>query len=257
MFVPYVELHAHTAFSFLDGASSPAELAAAAAEQGHSAMAVVGSQRRVGLDGVRDGGQAAGPAGDPRGRDGPDRTRRHVHRCWSPVTQRVGWRNLCRIVTRAHVHDREKHEPPPAVPLETLEEHAAGLVLLSGCADHGVHDEPTLRRLLAAFGPDHLRVELQRPFQRHDRVAQPGAGAAGAAARGADGGDRQRPRARALARAAAGRVRGAAPPPDAGRLRARAAGQHRARAVVAEGDGGALRGACGGGGGDRASWPRG
>ena len=34
MFVPYVELHAHTAFSFLDGASSPAELAAAAAEPG-------------------------------------------------------------------------------------------------------------------------------------------------------------------------------------------------------------------------------
>ena len=55
------------------------------------------------------------------------------------------------------------------MPLETLEEHSAGLVLLSGCADHGVHDEPTLRRLLAAFGPDHLRVELQRPFQRHDR----------------------------------------------------------------------------------------
>ena len=53
--------------------------------------------------------------------------------------------------------------------METLEEHAAGLVLLSGCADHGVHDEPTLRRLLSAFGPDGLRVELQRPFQRHDR----------------------------------------------------------------------------------------
>ena len=55
------------------------------------------------------------------------------------------------------------------MPLETLEEFSAGLVLLSGCADHGVHDEPTLRRLLSAFGPDHLRVELQRPFQRHDR----------------------------------------------------------------------------------------
>jgi hypothetical protein len=40
VFVPYVELHAHTAFSFLDGASSPAELAAAAAEAGHEAMAV-------------------------------------------------------------------------------------------------------------------------------------------------------------------------------------------------------------------------
>ena len=56
------------------------------------------------------------------------------------------------------------------MPLETLEEYAGGLVCLSGCADHGVHDEPTLRRLLAAFGPDHLRVELQRPFQRHDRA---------------------------------------------------------------------------------------
>src|SRR4051812_29531000 len=85
------------------------------------------------------------------------------------VESTTGWRNLCRIVTRAHRDDREKHEPPPAVPLETLEEHAAGLVCLSGCADHGVHDEPTLRRLLAAFGTDHLRVELQRPFQRHDR----------------------------------------------------------------------------------------
>ena len=58
----------------------------------------------------------------------------------------------------------------PSVPLETLEEHAAGLVCLSGCARQGVHDEPTLRRLLAAFGRDDLHVELQRPFQRDDRA---------------------------------------------------------------------------------------
>ncbi|MEA2399036.1 MAG: error-prone polymerase, partial [Thermoleophilaceae bacterium] len=36
----YVELHCHTAFSFLDGASHPVELAGAAAEQGHQAIAV-------------------------------------------------------------------------------------------------------------------------------------------------------------------------------------------------------------------------
>ena len=36
----YVELHAHSAYSFLDGASSPAELAAAAAELGYPAMAL-------------------------------------------------------------------------------------------------------------------------------------------------------------------------------------------------------------------------
>ncbi len=38
--VPYVELHAHSAFSFLDGASTPTELAAAAAEHGYPAFAL-------------------------------------------------------------------------------------------------------------------------------------------------------------------------------------------------------------------------
>ena len=37
---PYVELHAHSAFSFLDGASTPAELAGAAADLGYSALAL-------------------------------------------------------------------------------------------------------------------------------------------------------------------------------------------------------------------------
>jgi error-prone DNA polymerase len=32
---PYVELHCHSAYSFLDGASEPAELAAADADLGH------------------------------------------------------------------------------------------------------------------------------------------------------------------------------------------------------------------------------
>ena len=37
---PYVELHAHSAFSFLDGASTPMELAAAAAALGYPAFAL-------------------------------------------------------------------------------------------------------------------------------------------------------------------------------------------------------------------------
>src|ERR687885_284809 len=59
---------------------------------------------------------------------------------------------------------------PPHVALETIEAHPEGLVCLSGCADHGVRDEPTLRRLLAAFGRENLRLELQRPFRRDDRA---------------------------------------------------------------------------------------
>ena len=42
------------------------------------------------------------------------------------VEDATGWRNLCRIVTAAHEHDRDKDEPPPRVPFATLEEHAAG-----------------------------------------------------------------------------------------------------------------------------------
>ncbi|MBV8430579.1 MAG: DNA polymerase III subunit alpha, partial [Solirubrobacterales bacterium] len=82
------------------------------------------------------------------------------------------WSNLCRILTRAHAHTRDRPGPPsqPFVSLETVLEHADGLVCLSGCALRGFHDEPSLRRLLDRFGPDHLRVELQRPFLQGDRA---------------------------------------------------------------------------------------
>ena len=54
-------------------------------------------------------------------------------------------------------------------------EHAEGLVCLTGCASHSVigagrEDEPACRRLLDAFGPENLYVELQRPFARGDRA---------------------------------------------------------------------------------------
>ena len=61
MFVPYVELHCHSAFSFLDGASLPDELVAAAVELGYEALALTDHNSRLGLDGVR--GQAAARSG--------------------------------------------------------------------------------------------------------------------------------------------------------------------------------------------------
>jgi error-prone DNA polymerase len=54
--------------------------------------------------------------------------------------------------------------------MQTVLEHAEGLVCLIGTADRGVHDEADARRLLDAFGPGSLRVELQRPYARHDRA---------------------------------------------------------------------------------------
>src|SRR4051812_3578534 len=113
---------------------------------------------------------------------------------------RRGYSNLCRLITRAHAGTRRwaregvRWEGPgspvrpgqdpldeePRVSLADLEEHADGLVSLSGCARDGAvarlveadrHAEAALaaRRLLAAFGRERFRIELQRPFWRHDR----------------------------------------------------------------------------------------
>src|SRR5204863_582894 len=95
----------------------------------------------------------------------------------------VGYRNLCKLITKAHVHTRDRRPGPPEQPrvaLSDVEERAAGLVCLSGCARDGavagrVEREDhsgamrTARRLLRAFGEERFRVELQRPYARHDR----------------------------------------------------------------------------------------
>ncbi len=161
----YAELHCHSAFSFLDGASLPDELATAAAQLGYDALAVTDHDS---LAGSMELAQAAAAAG-VRAIHGAEVTLEDGRHLTLLVEDAGGWRNLCRILTAAHARDRDPDPPPTAVALECVLEHAPGLICLSGCAEHGVHDEPTLRRLLGAFGGDRLRVELQRSFQRHDR----------------------------------------------------------------------------------------
>ena len=193
MFV-YVELHAHSAFSFLDGASLPDELAATAAELGYEAMALTDHN---GVSGSMEFAQAAAPLG-VRAIHGAELDLEGGRHVTVLVEDERGWRNLCHILTHAHAHTRgtvdesvddraARHERrgrhqslvgtrlrrvdvPPEASLATLEEHAAGLVCLSGCAGRGVHDEAGLRRLVAIFGDDRVWVELQRPFQRDDRA---------------------------------------------------------------------------------------
>jgi error-prone DNA polymerase len=164
----YVEFHCHSAFSFLDGASLPDELVAAALELGYEALALTDHNS---VSGSMEFAVAAGALGvrPIHGAEVDLDDERHVTLL---VEDATGWSSLCRLLTLAHAHTREKPGPPsrPHVPLETILEHADGLVCLSGCALRGVHDEPTLRRLLEAFGPDHLRVELQRPFLHGDRA---------------------------------------------------------------------------------------
>ncbi|HEY2141743.1 MAG TPA: DNA polymerase III subunit alpha [Solirubrobacteraceae bacterium] len=166
---PYAELHCHSAYSFLDGVSLPEELLARADELGHGALALTDHNS---VSGSMELAQAAAVSGSGiRAIHGAEVDLGDGRHLTLLVREASGWRNLCRIITRAHAHTREQRERvEPSVALETVLEHAEGLVCLTGCAERGVHDEPTARRLLDAFGPDSLRVELQRPYARHDRA---------------------------------------------------------------------------------------
>ena len=165
----YVELHCHSAFSFLDGASLPDELVPAAIELGYDTLALTDHNSVSGSMEFAVSARALGLR-PIHGAEIDLEDGRHITLL---VEDATGWSNLCRILTRAHAHTREKPTGPPAqpwVPLATVLEHAAGLVCLSGCALRGVQDEFTLRRLLDAFGHERLRIELQRPFLKDDRA---------------------------------------------------------------------------------------
>ncbi|MGH2876951.1 MAG: PHP domain-containing protein, partial [Solirubrobacteraceae bacterium] len=170
MFVVYVELHCHSAFSFLDGASLPDELVSAALELGHEALALTDHNSVSGSMELAMSARALGL----RAIHGAEVDLDDGRHLTLLVADARGWSNLCRILTRAHAHTRDGRPgaPPadPAAPLEAVLAHSEGLVCLSGCALRGVHDEPTLRRLRDAFGAERLRVELQRPYLRDDRA---------------------------------------------------------------------------------------
>jgi len=161
---PYVELHAHSAFSFLDGASTPLELAAAAAERGYPAFALTdhdgvwGSMEFAhackGL-GVRSisGAEVTVRLEGPAGGGGRDA---HLTLL---VEDRTGYRNLCRLLTQAHSHTRDntgRSAEQPYVTFEQLEQHSKGLMCLSGCAGEGAvagaweHGEPAVARAVVS-----------------------------------------------------------------------------------------------------------
>ncbi|MFL5673505.1 MAG: PHP domain-containing protein [Chloroflexota bacterium] len=193
---PYAELHCHTNFSFLDGASAPDELVERAVALGLSGLAVtdhnglygavrfvtaaeaVGLHPVVGVEielldpavadperivvpprrprrpGRRPADSAAHALPDPTEglprRPRPTRARLPGHR--DPVKEdlrgigervrgphlvllarsQVGWRSLCRLVSRANMAGTKA---VPRFSQALLAEHTEGLVALSGCRD--------------------------------------------------------------------------------------------------------------------------
>ena len=76
MGAPYVELHCHSAFSFLDGASQPEELADRAAELGYEALALTDHDNLCGALVFAHAAHDCGAAADHRRRADRPRRRR-------------------------------------------------------------------------------------------------------------------------------------------------------------------------------------
>ena len=137
----YAELHLHTCYSFLDGASHPEELAATAADLGYRALAITDHD---GLYGAMAFAQACSAVG-VRPITGVELTLRHgfVEPDFGPVHLTLlaedarGYANLCRLITEAQ---RTSPKPIDRVAGETatldpsfLTGHTDGVIVLSGC----------------------------------------------------------------------------------------------------------------------------
>ena len=100
----YVELHCHSAYSFLDGASHPLELAGAAAQLGHEALALTDHD---GLHGAMELAQALKPLG-VRPITGAELTMEDGAHVTLLCETRGGYRTPCRLITGAHAGKRAR-----------------------------------------------------------------------------------------------------------------------------------------------------
>src|SRR6266704_930696 len=168
----YIELHCHSAFSFLDGASLPEQLALTASQLGYPALALTDHH---GLYGSMAFAQEAKQLG-LQAITGAELTLLDGAHVTLLAETPEGYANLCRLITEAHLGREDRRDP--RLDFASLEARHAGLIVLSGCRNGLLpqvlrRDGPaTARRFAercrAVFGKENFVVELQRNYVRGD-----------------------------------------------------------------------------------------
>src|SRR5437660_2365750 len=210
----YIELHARSAFSFLEGASVPEELVAVCHQLKMPAMALLDTDgvygaprfhlaaKKIGLKAAHIGAEVTcGPlhsvirsAEDASRSEAPSESKdpypqEVAKRVGTPhsarndtsfrlpvlVSSRAGYQNLCRLITKMKLRAKKGEG---AVRKEELEEHAHGLICLTGGAEGplaaalqqgGIEEaREQVKQLVGIFGHANVYVELQRHFQREE-----------------------------------------------------------------------------------------
>jgi error-prone DNA polymerase len=168
----YAELHCHSAFSFLDGASPPDELLAEAHRLGIPALALTD---RNGIYGSLACAHAAKPLGI-QAITGAEVTLTDGSHLILLAETPQGYSNLCRLLTETHL-GAERLDP--RLPLGSIEARHEGLIILSGSRRDGLLPRTLETEGLSAtrklaeqcretFGRDHFFVEIQRNRVRGD-----------------------------------------------------------------------------------------
>jgi error-prone DNA polymerase len=211
----YIELHARSAFSFLEGASIPEELATVCAQLHMPAMALLDTDglygaprfhlaaKKIGLKAhigaevtceplrsviLSEAGtaqsvvpvesknpytqQAVPGVGIPRCTRNDKSFRLSLL-----VSTRAGYQNLCRLITKMKLRARKGEG---AVKKEELEEHAQGLICLTGGVEGPLASalqqggieaaRHQVEQLIGIFGHSNVYVELQRHFHREEEA---------------------------------------------------------------------------------------
>ena len=173
----YVELHARSAFSFLQGASLPEELAAQAAKLEMGAMALVDRDGVYGAPRFHLAAQRA----KIRPHVGAEillKSNQRLMRLPLLAKSRAGYQNLCRLITRMKLRV-PKHAPEGACSTDwgELAEFSEGLVALTGDSGGVLARMLTqgreaakaeLELMIAVLGRENAYVELQRHFLRDE-----------------------------------------------------------------------------------------
>jgi error-prone DNA polymerase len=167
----YVELHAHSNFSLLDGASTVEQLVEAAHAAGMSALALTDHN---GLYAAPQFFRAAKEAGI-KPVIGAELTLEGSFHITLLVKERTGYTNLSRLITKAQLAGSKGD---PKLTFTDLAERSEGLVCLSGCSKGEIaslmlnrkKDEAfqAAQKYCALFGPDHFYIELQHHLHPED-----------------------------------------------------------------------------------------
>jgi error-prone DNA polymerase len=196
----FIELHARSAFSFLEGSSLPEELVGVCQHFQMPAMALLDADglygaprfhlaaKKIGMK-AHIGAEVSAPlisAQRHRATENINQqsiiNNQNLSLCPSGefrlpllVTNRTGYQNLCRLITKMKLRAKKGEG---AVTAQELEEHAEGLICLTG-GDEGILAAALARggpekahqqidELIGIFGANNVYVELQRHFHREE-----------------------------------------------------------------------------------------